>query len=131
MPEAKLAREAELHYATIALSTDYDCWHETHEDVSVEAIVAIIKRNVENSKRIVARVARAIGQVEPCSCEGSMRWAVISDPATIPAKTRKALDLIVGRYLPPPARPAKKAAGKPVRKGAAAKPAKKAVRRAR
>jgi 5'-methylthioadenosine phosphorylase len=127
MPEAKLAREAELHYATIALSTDYDCWHETHEDVSVEAIVAVMKRNVENSKRIVARVARSIAAAEPCACEGSMRFAVITDPAAIPAPTRRALDLIVGRYLPP--LPARKAARKPPKR--AAKPApKKAAKKA-
>ncbi len=126
MPEAKLAREAELHYATIALSTDYDCWHQTHEDVSVDAIVAVIRKNVENSKRIVARVARSIGQVEPCSCQGSMRFSVLTDPAAIPPAARRKLDLIVGKYLPPVAKPAKKGkkavtARKPARKAPARK----------
>ncbi len=110
IPEAKLAREAELCYATLALATDYDCWHQTHESVSVDAIVAVMRRNVENSKRIIRRVAEEMGEMEPCSCAEAMRFSVITDPAVIPPRTRKLLEPLVGKYLPPlPARPARKA----------------------
>jgi 5'-methylthioadenosine phosphorylase len=99
LPEAKLAREAELCYATLALSTDYDCWHETEEDVSVEAVVATIKKNVATAKAIVAATARAISRVRSCGCPNALRGAIMTDPKSIPAATREKLKLLIGRYV--------------------------------
>ncbi len=99
MPEAKLAREAELCYATLALATDYDCWHETEQDVSIEAVLAIIRKNVENSKRIVREVARLIPGKIPCGCGEILKYAVITDRKRIPAAKRRSLSLLIGKYL--------------------------------
>jgi 5'-methylthioadenosine phosphorylase len=99
MPEAKLAREAELCYATLALATDYDCWHETEEDVSIESILAIIRKNVENSKRIVRHVAGRIPGEGSCGCGETLRHAVITDRKRIPAAKRRRLSLLIGKYL--------------------------------
>jgi 5'-methylthioadenosine phosphorylase len=99
MPEAKLAREAEICYTTLALATDYDCWHESEEDVSIEAILAIIRRNVENSKRIIREVARRLSGSVGCGCGETLRYAIITDPKKIPVATRKRLSLLIGKYL--------------------------------
>jgi len=99
MPEAKLAREAELCYATLALATDYDCWHETEQDVSIEAILSIIRMNVENSKRIIREVARRLPGKESCGCGESLRFAIITDRKRIPPAARKRLSLLIGKYL--------------------------------
>jgi 5'-methylthioadenosine phosphorylase len=99
MPEAKLAREAELCYATLALATDYDCWHETEQDVSIEAILAIIRKNVENSKRIIREVARHLPEKGSCGCSETLKYAIITDRKRIPATARRRLSLLIGRYL--------------------------------
>lgn len=99
MPEAKLAREAELCYATLALATDYDCWHESEEDVTVGAILAILKRNVENSKRIVREVARRLPVTGACHCREALRHAIITDRKRIPLAARRRLSLLIGKYL--------------------------------
>jgi 5'-methylthioadenosine phosphorylase len=98
LPEAKLAREAELCYATVALTTDYDCWHETHEDVSVEAVLAIIKQNVATAKTIIKNAVRRFSE-NGCSCSTALQYAIITDPAVIPEDAKERLALIVGRYL--------------------------------
>jgi 5'-methylthioadenosine phosphorylase len=99
LPEAKLAREAELCYATLALATDYDCWHESEEDVSVEAILALLRRNVENSKRIVREVVRRLPLSAGCRCGEALKYAVITDRKKISSATRKRLSLLIGKYL--------------------------------
>jgi 5'-methylthioadenosine phosphorylase len=99
MPEAKLAREAELCYATLALATDYDCWHESEEDVSIEAVLAIIRRNVEHSKRIIREMAMRLPGKDACGCGETLRHAIITDRRKIPPPTRKRLDLLLGKYL--------------------------------
>jgi len=99
MPEAKLAREAELCYATLALATDYDCWHRVEEDVSVGSILAILKKNVENSKRIIREVARRLPLPRGCRCGEALRHAIITDRGKIPAAARKRLSLLIGKYL--------------------------------
>ncbi len=98
IPEAKLAREAEICYGVIALATDYDCWHETHEDVSVEAVLAIIKQNVATAKAIITHAVRLFGE-NGCSCSTALQYAIITDPAVIPEEAKERLALIVGRYL--------------------------------
>jgi len=99
LTEAKLAREAELCYGVIALSTDYDCWHQAHEDVSVEAIIAIIKANVAMAKQIIKKVVGEIPAERSCPCASSLQYAVISDTSVIPVETRENLELLLGKYL--------------------------------
>ncbi len=97
--EARLAREAELCYTTVALVTDYDCWHETEDEVSVEAVLEVLHRNVETARRIVQETVRRIPESRTCPCREAARYAVLTDPAAIPAETRRAVDLLFGRYL--------------------------------
>jgi 5'-methylthioadenosine phosphorylase len=99
MPEAKLAREAEICYVTLALATDYDCWHESEEDVSIESVLAVIRQNVENSKRIIRDIAGRLPGKGGCGCGETLRYAVITDPKKIPAAARKRLSLLIGKYL--------------------------------
>jgi 5'-methylthioadenosine phosphorylase len=99
MPEVRLAREAELCYATIALVTDYDCWHETEEAVQVEAILAVLRQNVALAKRLLRA---AIGRLEEkvvCGCRQALKGAIITAPEAITAAARKRLHLLIGRYI--------------------------------
>jgi 5'-methylthioadenosine phosphorylase len=100
VPEARLAREAEICYATVALATDYDCWHDAHEDVSVEAILEIIRQNVATARNIIKQSVNVLRQPPACGCGEALKYAIMTDPARIPAKTRADLDLLIGRYLP-------------------------------
>jgi 5'-methylthioadenosine phosphorylase len=95
MPEAKLAREAEICYVTLALSTDYDCWHASEEAVTVEAVVAQMAKNVAAARETIRRTAAAIPAARSCPCATAARGAVMTDPAAIPAETRARLALIL------------------------------------
>ncbi|MBI4510606.1 MAG: S-methyl-5'-thioadenosine phosphorylase [Deltaproteobacteria bacterium] len=99
MPEAKLAREAEICYSTVALSTDYDCWHETEEDVSVEAVLAVIRRNVEAARELIRRLAPTISSPRTCGCASAARHALMTAHESISAETRTRLGFILGKYL--------------------------------
>ena len=99
LTEAKLAREAEICYGVIALSTDYDCWHDAHDDVSVDAIIAIIQQNVVMAKNIIRHAVSRIGAERSCPCGEAMKHAVISDKRLIPVETLENLELLVGKYL--------------------------------
>lgn len=99
IPEARLAREAEICYTTVALATDYDCWHEGHEDVSVEAVIAVIKQNVEMARNIIRIAAGKVAASRPCDCSEAAKFAVMTGSDAIPENTRKNLDLLVGKYL--------------------------------
>ena len=104
LPEAKLAREAELHYATIACVTDYDVWHEGGETVTVEMVVANLKRNVANAQRIIRAVAGrvpAAGASSTCGCGGALANAVMTDPSLISAPLRQKYGLFLSKYLTP------------------------------
>ena len=98
IPEAKLAREAEICYATLALSTDYDCWHEEEESVTVEMILETIKKNVTVSKDIIKGAVGGLSE-RGCSCASAMKYAVVTDPSIIGKETREKVDLIFGKYL--------------------------------
>ncbi|HEY3100889.1 MAG TPA: S-methyl-5'-thioadenosine phosphorylase [Methylomirabilota bacterium] len=100
MPEAKLAREAELCYATLALATDYDVWHDTHAAVSVEAVVANLMKNVATAKDVLRRVIPAIDGARMCECPRLLENAVITSPPAFPHATRRRLDLLIGKYFP-------------------------------
>ncbi|HZP36813.1 MAG TPA: S-methyl-5'-thioadenosine phosphorylase [Methylomirabilota bacterium] len=104
MPEAKLAREAELCYATLALATDYDVWHESHAAVSVEAVVANLLKNVATAKVVLRRMIPRVGKPCPAGCGDALASAVITDPALFPPRTRKNLALLLDRYFPTPAK---------------------------
>lgn len=97
--EAKLAREAEICYATLALSTDYDCWHETEEDVTVEAVIAVLMKNVETAKKIIKEAVTMIPAKRGCHCSDALKNAIMTKPELIPEKTKKDLDLIIGKYI--------------------------------
>jgi 5'-methylthioadenosine phosphorylase len=100
LPEAKLAREAEICYATLALATDYDCWHETEEDVSIEAVLEVIRNNVTTAQRMLRSVVKRIPRTRRCLCAEALKNAVLTDPQVIPAGVRKDLGILLDKYLP-------------------------------
>jgi 5'-methylthioadenosine phosphorylase len=91
MPEAKLAREAELPYATIAVATDYDCWHATEEDVSVDAVIAVLKTSIETTKRLLVSLAKTLPDAHKSPAHGALRNAILTDRALISPATRAEL----------------------------------------
>lgn len=97
--EAKLAREAELCYATVAMITDYDCWHPQHSSVTVEEIIANLNRNAENAQNVVRAAVRRIPASRECRCGSALAHAILTDRARIPAAARRRLSAIVGKYL--------------------------------
>ncbi len=99
LPEAKLAREAEMCYATIACATDYDCWHETEEDVTVDMIIANLLKNVDTSKSIIRRVADRVPSVRDCVCANALQNAIITARDLIPEQTKKDMALLIGKYV--------------------------------
>jgi 5'-methylthioadenosine phosphorylase len=100
MPEAKLAREAELCYATLALATDYDVWHEGHDAVTVEAVIQNLLKNVETAKDVLRRLIPAVTPPRACGCSSLLANAVITQPGAFPLATRRRLDLLLGKYFP-------------------------------
>jgi len=98
LPEARLAREAEMCYATLALATDYDCWHETAE-VSVEQILKIINQNVNLAQEIIRHAVAVIPDERACGCDSALAHALITEKSAIPPETRERLDLLLSRYL--------------------------------
>jgi 5'-methylthioadenosine phosphorylase len=99
LQEAKLAREAEICYATMAMVTDYDCWHESHDDVTVEQIVAVMHQNAENAARVVRGAIAAMPAERTCGCASAMRYAIMTSHASIPELTKKKLALVIGNYV--------------------------------
>jgi 5'-methylthioadenosine phosphorylase len=99
LQEAKLAREAEICYATMAMVTDYDCWHEGHDDVTVEQILAVLNQNAENAAKVVRAAVAAMPKERTCGCPTALQYAILTNPAAIPAEARERLDLLVGKYL--------------------------------
>jgi 5'-methylthioadenosine phosphorylase len=97
--EARLAREAEICYGTIALATDYDCWHAEHADVSVEAVIAIIQQNVATARRIIKTAVGQLAGARACPCAEALKYAIMTHKELIPASTRQRLDVIMGKYL--------------------------------
>jgi 5'-methylthioadenosine phosphorylase len=100
MPEAKLAREAELCYATLALATDYDVWHDTHATVSVEAVIQNLLKNVATAKEVLRALIPTVGPARSCECGRLLKNAVITSPTAFPARTRKRLALLLDPYYP-------------------------------
>jgi 5'-methylthioadenosine phosphorylase len=102
MPEAKLAREAELCYATVAFATDYDCWHETEECVTVEAILATLHRNVGRAKDLLRKVIPDVEGLLPCACNEALRNAIVTPHDRISAAAKRRLGLLIDRYVGKP-----------------------------
>ena len=99
-PEARLAREAELPYATLAMATDYDCWHDRHEAVTVEAVVAVMRENVEKAKKIIAELAGAVPDPRGRPATSALAGAIITNPDSISPATRDKLRPLIGKYVP-------------------------------
>ena len=99
LPEAKLAREAEICYATLACTTDYDTWHETEESVTIEMALANLERNADTARRIIDIAAARIPQRRECGCAEALKDAIITAPEKIPERMKKDLDLLIGKYI--------------------------------
>jgi 5'-methylthioadenosine phosphorylase len=99
LQEAKLAREAEMCYVTVAMVTDYDCWHPEHDAVTVTDIIANLTKNAENAARVVASAVANMPSERTCKCGSALKHALITNPAAVPEKTREKLELLVGKYL--------------------------------
>jgi len=99
LPEARLAREAEICYATVALATDYDCWHQEHDDVSVEAVLQIIKQNVETARKIIREAVKNLAGQPSCACGEALKFAIMTHKELIPQQTKDKLDVVMGKYL--------------------------------
>ena len=99
LQEAKLAREAEICYVTIAMVTDYDCWHAEHDAVTVTDIIANLVKNAENACRVVAEAIMRMPAERTCKCGQALAHALITDKSTVPAATRQKLDLLIGKYF--------------------------------
>jgi len=99
--EAKLAREAEICYATVAMITDYDCWHPGHASVTLDEIISNLNKNAENAQNVVREAVRLMPAGRACKCGSALKHAIITDRAIIPAAARKRLSVIAGKYLTP------------------------------
>jgi 5'-methylthioadenosine phosphorylase len=100
LQEAKLAREAEMCYATIALVTDYDCWHESHESVTVDLVIENLNRNSENARRLIRETLKSIaGEERTCGCGQALRFAIITQPEEISDAAKHRLSEIIGKYI--------------------------------
>ena len=101
IPEANLAREAEICYATLALVTDFDCWHDTEETVSVEGILNIMKQNVKVAKQVLRKALDLVQGLPPCSCQSVLRHAVITAPEAITPALRNRYRVLLKHYFAP------------------------------
>ncbi|HLD69696.1 MAG TPA: S-methyl-5'-thioadenosine phosphorylase [Candidatus Omnitrophota bacterium] len=99
MAEAKLAREAEISYATLAAITDYDCWHPSHESVTIEMIIANLNNNVSNAKKILKSSIVELGKLKKFTAEGALKYAIMTQRDVIPGKIKKDLNIIIGKYV--------------------------------
>jgi len=99
LQEAKLSREAEICYATVAMATDYDCWHEEEEDVTVEAVLEIMGRNVESARQLIRAAVPLLTAERGCSCGEALRFAIMTSPDKIEAGARARLGLLIDKYV--------------------------------
>ncbi|HWZ12630.1 MAG TPA: S-methyl-5'-thioadenosine phosphorylase [Acidobacteriaceae bacterium] len=99
LQEAKLAREAEICYATLAMVTDYDCWHQGHDDVTVEQVIAVLQQNAENATKVVRAAVALLPRNSNCPCRSALKYAILTDRAAIAPETRQKLSLLLDKYL--------------------------------
>jgi 5'-methylthioadenosine phosphorylase len=100
LQEAKLAREAEICYATIALVTDYDCWHPSHDAVTVDQVIAVLNQNSENAQKLIRETVRLLDERRPCKCGAALQSAILTDRSKVPAATKEKLKLLIQKYIP-------------------------------
>lgn len=98
-PEAKLAREAEMCYATLAMVTDYDCWHPGHDSVTVEMILTNLRKGVDTVKKALKLLLPSIPDKRDCACANALKYAIATDPKVVPEVRRKELELLIGKYV--------------------------------
>ena len=99
LQEARLAREAEICYSTLAMVTDYDCWHQGHDDVTVEQIIKVLVQNAENAQKVLREAVGRVPKSRGCKCGSALQHAIITDPTSIPAATRQKLSLLLDKYI--------------------------------
>lgn len=99
MAEARLAREAEICYVTLAAVTDYDCWHESHESVTVDVIIKNLTKNVANAKNILKMAISNVDSKKTCSCKNALKHAIVTSSDAISKKTKEKLDILIGKYV--------------------------------
>jgi len=99
LQEAKLAREAEICYATLAMVTDYDCWREGHDAVTVEQVVAVLHQNADNAAKVVKAAVGAMQAERTCGCASALKYAILTDRKAVPAAARERLALLLDKYL--------------------------------
>ncbi len=99
LQEAKLAREAEICYATMAMVTDYDCWREGHDDVTVDQVVAVMHTNSGNAAKVVKAAVAAMPKARECACASAMKYAILTDRKAIPEPVKAKLGLLIGKYV--------------------------------
>ncbi len=98
LQEAKLAREAEICYVTVAMVTDYDCWHEAHDAVTVDQIIGTLQQNTANAQKLVAQVIRTMPAERTCKCGSALKHAIITDRAVLSQEAKQRLGLLIGKY---------------------------------
>jgi 5'-methylthioadenosine phosphorylase len=99
MAEAKLAREAQICYSTLAAVTDYDCWHPQHESVTIDMVIGNLQNNIENAKKILGTVIKNLPEERNCPCKDALKYAIITNRKLIPEKVKKDLNIIIGKCL--------------------------------
>jgi len=99
LQEAKLAREAEMSYATLAMVTDYDCWREGHDDVTVEQVVAVLHQNADNAGKVVRAAVAALPKGAQSPFADALKYAILTDRKAIPQAAKEKLELLIGKYL--------------------------------
>jgi len=100
LPEAKLAKEAEIAYATLALVTDYDCWHSDHDSVTVEMVIANLQRNAVNAQKVIQETVRRLSQNPPSSdAHSALKYAILTNLEKVPAATKEKLGLLLQKYF--------------------------------
>jgi len=100
LQEARLSREAEICYSTVAMATDYDCWHEEHDDVSVEGVLETMRSNVDRARDLIRQVVPIAATAPTCGCGDALRVAIMTDPERITAEARVRVGLFIDRHLP-------------------------------
>jgi 5'-methylthioadenosine phosphorylase len=100
LQEAKLAREAEICYTTIALVTDYDCWHPDHDSVTVEMVMSTLSKNAATAQQIIAGAVERLPYERTCECASALKYALVTRPEMVPDQVKKDLAPIIGRYIP-------------------------------
>ncbi len=99
LTEARLAREAEICYASLALVTDFDCWHESEEDVTIEMVIQVMQKNAETFRAIIKDAIPGLSGERYCACQEALKYAVITDPEQIPEKMKQDLGLVLKKYI--------------------------------